>query len=73
MTKRKRTPRPAPVPELKPATKWSTQPGDAGVPLGHIGGPNQQGEYMMVVSSEYDEAANVTRLGWANLTIGDLA
>lgn len=54
------------VGELPPASTWLNYRGDVRSMVGQIVGPNLLGEYLTVVSCEYDEAADIkSRVGLA--------
>jgi hypothetical protein len=44
--------------------RWLNYPSDVRGMVGQVVGPNTMGEYLTAVTEDYDEATNVTRVGF---------
>jgi hypothetical protein len=57
--------------DRRPAVRNLTYPGDVRSALGTVVGPNTFGEYMTIVSVEYDVEGRKTRVGLAYAVLSD--
>lgn len=55
------------------ASRFANYPGDVTHIIGEVKGPNTWGERLTAVSADYNQATNMTRVGFAYTTTKDYA